>query len=142
MRTVYTELFHPGLSSHEGYHGSVQARGVYSTWSDFTEILTRSQTFAFCPTAVPKKTVNPLSWCIAQGTYRPIPVSLYFVLCEVKVVIQELELGDKSIEISQPWYSKYALANMPAYQTLRCCLFSFPKVSKYNFFTPMASIRC
>ena len=26
----------------------------------------------------PKKTVNPLSWCIAQGTYRPIPVSLYF----------------------------------------------------------------
>ena len=45
----------------------------------------------------PKKTVNPLSWCIVQGTYRPIPVSLYFVLCEVKVVIQELELGDKSI---------------------------------------------
>ena len=52
----------------------------------------------------------------------------------MKVVIQELELGDKSIEISQPWYSKYALANMPAYQTLTCCLFSFPKVSKYNFF--------
>ena len=23
MRTVYTGLFHPGLSSQEGYHGSV-----------------------------------------------------------------------------------------------------------------------
>ena len=23
MRTVYTDLFHPGISSHEGYHGSV-----------------------------------------------------------------------------------------------------------------------
>ena len=42
------------LSSSFSIANTLRARGVYSTRSDFTEILTRSQMFALCP-VVPEK---------------------------------------------------------------------------------------